>query len=314
MSCSYPIRIKNNRYGTYQNNFRLWSRKEGFYVPCGKCIGCRISKMEWLETACNYEYNKYGIGSFTTLTYDENNYAHLYNKEKNRFEPNFKDFQDFIKRLRQNLYRKYGIRHEFKYLVACEIGTENGRIHYHVLFFGLDYRNNDLDIYNAWNMGIVDNKPIMNGGIKYVLKYLTKDIVGFRDKYGIGKENHLFRYSIGLGKGFIDEHINEIIKNNGCYDRGDGKLRSLPSYWLNKLCIKPLTNYNDIRKKMFQEHIGKAKKWEEYSKTECLNYMKSQAQLKEKIKINKSRENGEPQEDFRTWESEQQWEYKELEL
>ena len=288
--------------------------KEGFYVPCGKCIGCRIAKTTWLNDACEWEYNHYGIGSFTTLTYDEENYLHLYNEEKQRFEPNYKDFQDFIKRLRSALYEKYKTRPNFKYLVACETGEENGRIHYHVLFFGLDFQNNDMDIWNAWNMGIVDNKPIQNGAIRYVLKYLTKDITTFREKYGIGKENHLFRYSLGLGKGLINEQLDFIIKNNGCYDTGNGKLKTLPTYWLNKLCIKPPTNYNEIRKKMFEEHVGKANNYLQYTKTEVLNYMKKQAQIKEIMAINKSRDNGNPQEDFREAESNEQWDYKALEL
>ena len=154
-------------------------------------------------------------------------------------------------------------------------------------------------------MGLIDNKPIMNGGIRYVLKYLTKDVVGFREKYGIGKENHMFRYSSGLGKGFIEEHLNEIIKNNGCYDRGDGKLRSLPTYWLNKLNIKPITNLNDVRQQMEQEHVKKSGMY--YSKAEVMRFMQNKNQLKERMSINESRENGRPQEDFKDWESNEMW-------
>ena len=139
---------------------------------------------------------------------------------------------------------------------------------------------------------------------------MTKDVVTFREKYNIGKENRMFKYSTGLGRGFIEEHLEEIIKNNGCYDNGNGKLKSLPPYWMNKLRLKNYTNYNPIRKQMAEEHYDDKRNWKEYTRTEVLNWQKQKAQLKERIAINKSRDKGNAQEDFDQEKSETMWKEK----
>ena len=153
----------------------------------------------------------------------------------------------------------------------------------------------------------MQNLPIKDGAIRYVLKYLTKDTVAFREKYGLER---MFRYSSGLGKGFIEEHIDEIIENQGCYDNGSGKLKSLPAYWLNKLRVRPTTNYNSVRKQMSEDHYDDKREWYTYSRTECLNYMKQKSQLKEIMAINRSRDKGNAQDDFDLEKSETLWKEK----
>lgn len=314
MGCIYPIRIKNEKYNTSQV-FRTWNRKQFFYVPCGKCLGCMIAKRQWLQTACDYEYNKYGIGSFTTLTYDEEHYLHLYDEEVEDFRADYRDFQLFMKRLRKNLYDKYGKTVDFKYLVVNEYGGKTGRIHFHVLFFGLDYKREDMMIWNAWNQGIADNRPIRSGGISYVLKYMDKNELRRKQDYKFKEYQEPFiKYSKGLGKGFIDEHLEEIIKNDGCYDKGDGVLRSLPSYWLNKLCVKPITDYNEIRKEMMSLKCVNYEKAEQISKREVLMYMKRKTELKEEMLIQKARDDRKPQEDIDRELHKELWENKILEV
>lgn len=301
MSCVYPIKIKNPYFKV--GGIKYYERQKYYDVPCGKCINCINNKKIWLQTACEWEYNYYGCGAFVTLTYDDKSYIHLYNKEKDDYVADYRDLQLFLKRLRQNIYRKYNIRHEFKYLATTEYGGENGRIHYHILFFGLDFQNNELDIFKAWNMGITDCKPIDTSGkaINYVLKYMTKDEVRSKKKYNFGKNEEAYiKYSKGLGKGFIDENINFIYEHQGCYDRGDGVLISLPPYWCNRLRLKPIVSYNDTRKEMIAKNWNKRKvsNWWEISKEEAMQYKYDLSVKKEKIAIEESRKIGIPQEDF----------------
>ena len=301
MACVYPIVMKNIHYNP--GSILPFERSKYIDVPCGKCIQCIKTKSLWLETACNYEYNKYGCGAFVTLTYDDQHYLKLYNEEKEDFLADYRDFQLFLKRLRQNLYRKYEVRHEFKYLATTEYGEKNGRIHYHVLFFGLDFRNNELDIWKAWENGITDCRPIDTTGkaIRYVLKYLTKDERRQKEKYNFGKyESPYIKYSKGLGKGFIQDNINFIYEHQGCYEYEKGKLISLPPYWCNRLKLKPLTSYNEIRKQMIREHWNNRKvdHWYEISKEEAMQWKYGKTIQKEKEAINRSRQRGIPQEDL----------------
>lgn len=301
MGCIYPIKIENKKFKTYSIN--KWEREKYYFVPCGKCLGCQISKRTWLNTACNWEYNHYGCGSFTTLTYDDVHYLKLFDEDKMRFLGDYTDFQLFMKRLRQNIYRKYGVRHEFKYLAVGEYGGTTGRFHYHILFFGLDFRNNDLDIFKAWGNGMVSNLPIKTGGINYVLKYLDKSEHRRKGIYDFEKlEEPFLKHSGGLGKGFIEENLEDIVKNNGTYDNGSGKRHSLPMYWLNKLCLKPLVDYSDVRKKMiglgYKNKYGVVTRQEEISKREVQNWLMNENLMKERNLINESRANGNPQEDI----------------
>ena len=301
MGCSYPIKIKNPNYKS--GGVKLYQRQLYYYVPCGKCLGCQISKRTWLNTACNWEYNHYGCGSFSTLTYDEEHILKLYDEDKQDFELSYKDFQNFMKRLRENIYRKYGVRHEFKYLAVGEYGGKFGRPHIHVLFFGLDFRNNDLDIYNAWGQGIVYNLPIKDGGINYVLKYMDKAEIRKKKNYDFTEDSKPFeRHSAGLGKGFILEHIDDIIANNGTYDRGDGKRHSLPKYWLNKLLKKPTEDYTEVKKEMVENHYtnksGEVKEWQKISKREAQEWLFRRNARQEQKLIYESRDKGIPQEDF----------------
>lgn len=299
MGCAYPVKIINKNYES--GAVQLWKRERYFFVPCGKCLSCQISKRTWLNTACNYEFNKYGIGSFTTLTYDNEHILKNWNEKLNIFTLCYKDFQDFMKRLRENLFRKYGFRMDFKYLAVGEYGGESGRIHFHVLFFGLDCRNNDLDIYNAWKNGICQNLPIKEGGINYVLKYLDKANIRRKEKVLLNDEEQPFlKHSAGLGKGFIEEHLDDIIKHNGTYDRGDGRRHSLPKYWLNKLKIPSISNYRAIKEQMVQWGYKGIKDYKKISKAEAINWSGQQTAIKEQQMIRRARLDGNAQEDFDT--------------
>lgn len=301
MGCVYPIKLENKHYNP--GSIYAYERHKYIDVPCGKCIQCIKNKTLWLQKACEYEYNRYGIGMFATLTYDDEHYEKLYNIEKNDFRANYEDYQLFIKRLRENLYRKYGKRIDFKYLVTTEYGEKKGRIHYHFLAFGLDWQREEYEVYKAWENGLTDCKPIDPSGkaISYVLKYLTKDERRNKKDYKLEKNEEAYiKYSKGLGKGFIDENIDFIYEHQGCYDRGDGTLVSLPPYWCNKLRLKPITSYNEIRKEMIRKKACKrpVKNWYEISKEEAMQYKYNINVIKEGQSIRKSRANGIPQNDL----------------
>lgn len=311
MACSYPIRIKNPNYNT-SNVQKKWNYLKYFYVPCGKCLSCMISKRTWLKTACEWEYNFYGCGSFTTLTYDDIHALHLMNDE-GKLELDYRDFQLFMKRLRINIERKYKIKNNWKYVAVGEYGSKTERPHFHMLIFGLDFRNNDLDILNAWENGNVMNKPILEGGINYVLKYMDKyEIRNKREYRDLDKINKPFiRYSKKLGYGFIEKNIDFIREHHGMYKGYKNRLTSLPPYWLNKLRIEPVIMSADSKRMMIEEGYYrsiKLKNGEEFkyypkdiaeiSYSEMKRWFYERNQIIEKQLIQKSRDKGIPQQDF----------------
>lgn len=65
----------------------------------------------------------------------------------------YPDFQLFIKRLRQNLKRKYGIYDKFSYYSCSEYGGKSSRPHFHVLLF------TKAELYSVFKRAINESWP-----------------------------------------------------------------------------------------------------------------------------------------------------------
>lgn len=107
---------------------RLKSGEE-LYLPCGKCINCRINKRREWTTRLLHETYLSESAYFVTLTYDEqslpyNNYGNMAVCKD--------DIQKFFKRLRKH-YPDNNIR----YFCGSEYGDDTGRPHYHLIIFNL---------------------------------------------------------------------------------------------------------------------------------------------------------------------------------
>lgn len=296
MGCAYPIKVKNKNFDP--GGVKPWQRKKYYYVPCGKCLECMKAKRTFLKDVCDYEYNKYGCGSFTTLTYDDENVPIDYDTE--RAILNYKDIQDFNKRLRINLSRKYGFNVKYSFIAVGEYGSENERSHYHILFFGLDWANHDKIITESWNKGIVTNMPIKRGGVSYVLKYMDKDRIRNNKHYNENKDLRPFlKHSVGIAKDFIEAHYEEIIKYHGMYTLDHGQtLKPIPIYYMNKLNINKPLDTEKTREEMVQYKFKGITNPLEYTLNDVMTYRMYKAKDKMKQTIDISRRNGEPQEDF----------------
>ncbi|WP_162685507.1 rolling circle replication-associated protein [Roseovarius amoyensis] len=94
---------------------------EGFVlIPCRNCWQCRKNRVNDLVGRCIAESKTADQTVAVTFTYagDSPNCATLV----------YKDFQDFMKRLRYEGYR-------VRYIVAGEYGSERGRAHWHAILF-----------------------------------------------------------------------------------------------------------------------------------------------------------------------------------
>jgi len=106
-----------------------------FQLPCSKCIECRLEYARQWAIRCVHEAKMHEDNSFITLTYSNNNL-----KSDKLI---YKDYQDFMKRLRSsNPHKEIGM------FVTGEYGEKTKRPHWHALLF--NYRPDDL-IYKYSN-------------------------------------------------------------------------------------------------------------------------------------------------------------------
>lgn len=96
-------------------------------IPCGKCIGCRLTYAKNWAIRCMHEASLYEENCFITLTYNEENYPENGSLDKTHY-------QKFIKRL-----RRYYEPERFRYILCGEYGEQLYRPHYHAILFNLDF-------------------------------------------------------------------------------------------------------------------------------------------------------------------------------
>lgn len=219
MSCVSPILVKT---------------KTGVVnAPCGRCLSCCIAKQSALSFLCQKELQRVyssGLGaSFLTLTYNKNNVPYV--SEKSCYQTLSKsDLQKYLKRLRRYIERSN--LPTIRFLACGEYGDSLGRPHYHLVIFGLsDYLARKFT-RSAWKLGLFQVGPLLPGGLRYVLKYMTKsrtdrEIEQFYNSQGIQKP--FIQHSQGLGRDWIFNHADEIAENGYTFV-SRGKKRLYPKY------------------------------------------------------------------------------------
>jgi len=107
-------------------------------LPCGQCWRCRLERSRQWAVRCVHEAQLHELNCFVTLTYDVDPVSLVY-----------KDFQDFVKRLRFKRWQDvlaFGPvlpsvldLAKVRYFVVGEYGEHFERPHFHALLFGLDF-------------------------------------------------------------------------------------------------------------------------------------------------------------------------------
>lgn len=181
--CTNPITIKNRTLHFTKENSPLYIK-----VPCGHCYECEQQKQQewfvrnyfhWLEQSANSSF-------FYTLTYNNENIPKFNSCGRTILCFSKRNVQLFLKRLRKRL-SKLGIT--LSYMISSEYGELYKRPHHHALFY-LSERMNPYAFYKlveeTWQYGFVkygDNVGQLMDvrGIRYVTKYITKDISYMRE-------------------------------------------------------------------------------------------------------------------------------------
>lgn len=120
-------------------------------------------------------------------------------------------FKEFMRKM----YKLYG---KFEYIAVIEIGAVNGRLHIHMITFGLKYIKRD-DLESIWKHGFIDIKKIheINDVENYILKYIEKTLEG---DY-IGKGQRFYFPSQGLKKPIESYHEDDSFLMDMDYDLGN---------------------------------------------------------------------------------------------
>lgn len=176
-------------------------------------MACRINKArEWTFRICK-EAQFYDDVSFVTLTYDEEHVPQ-------NGSLCVRDIQLYHKRL-----RKAGFK--IRYYLCGEYGTHTQRPHYHAIYFGLSWQDEEA-IREAWKNGFVLAKPFVPATARYVAKYTVKKKYGKKAKAyyrerGIIPEFSLCSRNPPIGGAFFtEERVNEHNKKDGSFRFGSG--------------------------------------------------------------------------------------------
>lgn len=202
--------------------------KEGIWVPCGRCILCRIQRAkEWSTRLC-HEIGYWDKTAFVTLTYAPEHLPASGSVSK-------RELQLFFKRLRKNLAT---FDRKIAYYASGEYGDENGRPHYHVILFGMDNSKADkLLLEKAWGLGIVYPGTATYDSCRYVADYVQKKLYGLRAKEyeEAGIEQPFSLMSQKIGKRWAEDNYSQLIANHGFTLHG--AKQSIPRYYVKILNI-----------------------------------------------------------------------------
>lgn len=202
-------------------------------IPCHWCFGCRLDRVNmWLD---RINYARVGHPTaFVTFTYDDN--FLIFNNDG---IPSLcrDDFSKFIDKLQDRVKRSKNplIETNFKFFAVGEYGHQFRRPHYHILFIGIDFFAARRLFYDTWQYGIIDSLPILDGGIRYVLKYMDEQINGELAKMmydASGIERPFTSMSRSLGADLYYSQY-DFCQRTGTYKNLAGKIRPLPQYYKN---------------------------------------------------------------------------------
>lgn len=206
----------------------FYLEKESIWVPCGRCILCRIQRAkEWSVRLC-HEIGYHEKTSFLTLTYDDEHLPEDSSVHK-------RELQLFFKRLRKELSKE---DRKIVYYACGEYGDQFGRPHYHVIMFGMDNSKGDQEIIQkTWPFGRIHCGTATYDSCRYVADYVQKKLYGLRasEYTDAGLEQPFSLMSQKIGLQWAEDNYSSLIRNKGLTLHG--AKQSIPRYYVKKLNI-----------------------------------------------------------------------------
>lgn len=238
--------------------------RELFYVPCGQCDPCRIRRRYERATRIMCEALCYKHSTFVTLTYDDDHLGSndLLEDHVTQFKKDIRRIYGEAKytRLYKNPKRKtssYTFQ-KFKFITTGEYGDKAGRKHYHLIIFGLDFKDKEYtgfysergnpiatskELQNVWKKGNVQVETVNYNLALYVSKYITDgwdDDECFNPATGEVRRAQYSTSSHGLGLTYLKKYYRTMF-NLGSVKFSD-RTCPIPRYFHKKVreLIDPL--------------------------------------------------------------------------
>ena len=228
--------------------------------PCGKCGYCLLKRRNEWVFRLQYEHGRSDTAIFTTMTYSDEHlpeHGSLSRKDVRGFLKRFKavekkhdpTYQMKVDRKREALKISHLEADKIKtskYYVIGEYGCENGRPHYHGIFFNLHPRV-VARFHETWSkpyqneeIGWSSVLPVLDGGIKYVAGYFLTKAKEVPDHM----EKPFSLVSNFMGKSFQEEcnKVGDPLQ----IQLSDGRVIPTPRYYrLGNPNYDPQTSYWD---------------------------------------------------------------------
>lgn len=224
--CLNPIRCV--RLPSGKISFSPFAVGDPLQVACGECFECQQKVSNEWAARIVLEARQHKENCFVTLTFDEKNCPK---------EVRVRDIQLFMKKLRK----------EFpfcRFFASAEYGSLRGRPHYHIILFGVrfkdarffKYTKRGEPIYRSslleklWPYGFSSVGDITYQSAKYTAKYLQK----FCSRFDQGQ--HPAFVCMSNRRGIAYDSIDpRCLKDDKLY-LPDGRTCPVPRYFLKVLC------------------------------------------------------------------------------
>ncbi len=181
MPCYHPISAFQSRHvgasGKRAVFFTFSPACDSIFLPCGRCIGCRLERSRQWAVRIMHEASLHEQNCFLTLTYDDEHCP-------SDFSLNVDHFQRFMKRYR----KRYG---KLRFFHCGEYGETYLRPHYHACIFGHDFADkiqcnisNGMPLYASaslaelWPYGRSWIGSLTFESAAYVARYCLKKVTG----------------------------------------------------------------------------------------------------------------------------------------
>lgn len=246
-------------------------------LPCGQCPACKMTAASSWANRMEMELPYHENAWFLTLTYDDENVPWSHNNglgvdmgtgeiTVENLTLNYKDMQDFWKRLRRNIqYHKRGDEKKLMYFQCGEYGGKTHRPHYHAIVYDLPIKQEELKEYKrkngaiyynvdwitkVWGMGHVVIAPAEWKAMAYTARYTTKKIYGkdakqYYEDMGILPEKIVMSKNPAIGARYYEDHKDQIYERDKIQLK-NGRVCKPPRYFdklfdLEHSNNKPLT-------------------------------------------------------------------------
>lgn len=238
MSCVSPVPIPAPR-----GYFPPGKLPRPLMVPCGRCLGCSLSRAEAWSLRCIHEARYHDANCFLTLTYRDENLPSSTGDLPSLMP---RHVQLFLKRLRKS----HGAK--LRYLYCGEYGSVTLRPHYHMLVFGYEPADKVLHSVNhrgdrlytsvsldsLWGLGSCLVGDLTEASAGYTCRYtIKKQMDGHQFYIDRGQVPPYIQMSRrpGIGAAFYSDFVDDLLKNDTDFiiDSANNK-KPIPSYYKKK--------------------------------------------------------------------------------